>query len=56
MERRCRVNFQWPSPANLDNSRAFDNLDNTVLEVGAGGGCFDIVSLVYHLSLLSPLL
>ena len=26
----------------------------TALAVGAGGGCLDILSLVYHLSLLSP--
>ena len=26
----------------------------TVLAVGAGGGCLDIFSLVYHFSILSP--
>ena len=26
----------------------------TALAVGAGGGCLDIFSLVYHLSFLSP--
>ena len=26
----------------------------TALAVGAGGGCFDILSLVYHFSFLSP--
>ena len=26
----------------------------TVLAVGAGGGCLDIFSLVYHFSFLSP--
>ena len=26
----------------------------TALAVGAGGGCLDIVSLVYHFSFLSP--
>ena len=31
-------------PTNLDKSRA-----------GAGGGCFDIFSLVYHFCFLSPL-
>ena len=28
----------------------------TALAVGAGGGCFDFFSLVYHFSLLSPFL
>ena len=28
----------------------------TVLAVGAGGGCLDIFSLVYHFCLLSPCL
>ena len=27
----------------------------TALAVGAGGGCLDIFSLVYHFSFLSPL-
>ena len=26
----------------------------TVLAVGAGGGCLDIFSLIYHFSILSP--
>ena len=26
----------------------------TVLAIGAGGGCLDIFSLVYHFSILSP--
>ena len=26
----------------------------TVLAIGAGGGCLDILSLVYYFSLLSP--
>ena len=26
----------------------------TTLEVGAGGGCLDIFSLIYHFSFLSP--
>ena len=26
----------------------------TVLTVGAGGGCFDVFTLIYHLSPLSP--
>ena len=28
----------------------------TALEIGAGGDCFDIFSLMYHFSLLSPTL
>ena len=40
------------SLANLDHSRA----RATVLAVGAGRGCLDIFSLVYHISLLSPCL
>ena len=28
---------------------------STVLAVGAGGGCLDIFSLVYHISFLTPL-
>ena len=37
-------------PTNLDYSRA----EPTALAVGAGGGCLDIFSLVYHFSFLSP--
>ena len=37
-------------PTTLDNSRARP----TALTVGAGGGCLDIFSLVYHFSFLSP--
>ena len=37
-------------PTYLDLGRARP----TVLAVGAGGGCLDIFSLVYHFSLLSP--
>ena len=33
-------------PTNLDHSRA--------RAVGAGGGCLDIFSLIYHFSFLSP--
>ena len=53
VERWCWVNFQcrgvlliWiivgPGP--------------TALAVGAGGGCLDIFSLIYHFSFLSPFL
>ena len=54
-------------PTNLDYSRARLNFkcrgvlliwiivgQGTVLAVGAGGGCLDIFSLVYHFSFLSP--
>ena len=37
-------------PTNLDYSRA----GPIVLAVGAGGGCLDIFSLIYHFSFLSP--
>ena len=37
------------SPTNLDHIRARP----TALAVGAGGGCLDIFSLVYHFSFLS---
>ena len=37
-------------PTDLDQSRARP----TALAVGAGGGCLDIISLVYHFSFLSP--
>ena len=37
-------------PTNLDYSRA----RAIVLAVGAGGGCLDIFSLIYHFSFLSP--
>ena len=37
-------------PTNLDNSRA----RAYALAVGTGGGCLDIFTLVYRLSLLSP--
>ena len=38
-------------PANLDYRVG---QGHTVLAVGAGGGCLDIFSVVYHFSLLSP--
>ena len=38
--RRCWVNFRGQGPI--------------VLAVGAGGGCLDIFSLIYHFSFLSP--
>ena len=37
-------------PTNLNNSK----VGPTVLVVGAGGGCLDIVSLNCHFLLLSP--
>ena len=37
-------------PTNFDYSRTRANS----LTVGAGGGCMDIFSLIYHFSLLSP--
>ena len=37
-------------PTNLDQSRARP----TVLTEGAGGGCLDIFSLIYHVSFLFP--
>ena len=37
-------------PTNLDNSRARP----TALAVGAGGGCLNIFSLIYHFAFLSP--
>ena len=39
-------------PINLSSSRAMP----TALAVGAGGGCLDIFSFVYNLSLLPPCL
>ena len=38
-------------PTNLDKGRARPS----VLAVGAGGGCLDIFSLVYHFSFFLPL-
>ena len=49
--RWCRVNFQCrgdPLIWIILGQRPF------ALAVGAGGGCLDIFSLVYHLSFLSP--
>ena len=40
-------------PTNLDYSRARAYF---VIAVGAGGGCLDIFSLIYHFSFLSPTL
>ena len=39
-------------PTNLDNR----GQGSTTLVVGAGGGCLDIFSLIYHFSFLSPCL
>ena len=48
--RWCWVNFQCLSVLLIWTNVA---KGPTVLAVGAGGGCLDIFSLVYHLSLLS---
>ena len=42
------VNFQCPANLVIVQQRP------AVLAMGAGGGCLDIFSLVYHFSLLSP--
>ena len=39
-------------PTNLDYSRVWQG--PIILAVGAGGGCLDIFSLIYHFSFLSP--
>ena len=51
MVRRCGVNFQCrgvlPTWITVEQGPI-------VLAVGAGGGCLDIFSLIYHFSFLSP--
>ena len=51
VERRCWVNFQC-----LGVLLAWITVGQgpIVLAVGAGGGCLDIFSLIYHSSFLSP--
>ena len=49
--RRCWVNFQCRGVL-LIWSTVGQGL--TALAVGAGGGCLDVFSLVYHFSFLSP--
>ena len=49
--RRCWVNSQCRGVLLIWNTLG---QGPTVLAVGAGGGCVDIFSLVYHFSLLSP--
>ena len=51
MVRRCWVNFQCRGVLLI---WIIVGQGPTVLAVGAGGGCFDIFSLVYQISLLSP--
>ena len=51
MVRRCWVNFQCRGVL-LIWSTVGQGL--TALAVGAGGGCLDVFSLVYHFSFLSP--
>ena len=43
----CWVNFQYRGVLLIGQGP-------TVLAVGAGGGCLDIITLVYHFSSLSP--
>ena len=50
MVRRCWVNFQcWGVPLIW----IIEGQGPIVLAVGAGGGCLDIFSLIYHFSFLS---
>ena len=49
--RRCRVNFQCRGVLLIWITVGQGPI---VLAVGAGGGCLDIFSLIYHLSFLSP--
>ena len=51
MERRCWVNFQCWGVLLI---WMIVGQGPSALAVGAGGGCLDIFSLVYHFSLLSP--
>ena len=51
MVRWCWVNFQC---RNVLRIWITVGQGPTVLAVGAGGGCLDIFSLVYHFSFLSP--
>ena len=49
--RRCLVNFQCRGVLLTRNTVGQGPV---VLAVGAGGGCLDIFSLLYHFSFLSP--
>ena len=49
--RRCGVNFQCRGVLLICITVGQGPI---VLAVGAGGGCLDIFSLIYHLSFLSP--
>ena len=51
MVRRCWVNFQCRGVLLTWNTVGQGPI---VLAVGAGGGCLDIFSLLYHFSFLSP--
>ena len=51
MVRRCWVNFQGRGVLLL---RIIVGQGPIALAVGAGGGCLDIFSLIYHFSFLSP--
>ena len=50
MVRWCWVNFQCRGVLHLDYSRQ----GPTALAVGAGGGCLDVITLIYPFSSLSP--
>ena len=51
MVRRCWVNFQCRG---VPLTWITVGQGPIVLAVGAGGGCLDIFSLIYHFSFLSP--
>ena len=51
MVRRCWVNFQFRGVLLI---WIVVGQGPTALAVGAGGGCVDIFSLIYHFSFLSP--
>ena len=51
MVRRCWVNFQCRGVLLI---WIIVRQGPSVLAVGAGGGCLDIFSLIYHFSFLSP--
>ena len=51
MVRWCWVNFQCPGVLLI---WTVEGQGPAALAVGAGGGCLDIFSLVYHFSFLSP--
>ena len=51
MVRRCWVNFQFRGVLLI---WIIVGQGPIVLALGAGGGCLDIFSLIYHFSLLSP--